>query len=189
MIFLLDRILTPPACPRKPEAAHEVSGATVFAFGCVKHAPVAQHREESLYTTHVQGTLHQFERFRRNTGGAARGQGSIIMDRRTENLNQVVLASAQSDLFSNPVLNGPQARIVETPLLVPSEYYHGVQAADIIGRVVAAVHRWLLLHDAHHQWADTVSTLREGALRERLRPERVPPRRRAAFLEDRVTRL
>ncbi len=76
------------------------------------------------------------------------------MDRRTEKLNQLVLESAQSHLFSNPALNRPDARIIETPLLVPSEWYHGVQMADIVGRVIAAVYQWRLLRNSSFQWAD-----------------------------------
>jgi hypothetical protein len=63
-----------------------------------------------------------------------------VMDRRTEAQNRRVLESAQSLLFSDPTFRQPHVRMVETPLLVPSEWYHGVQAAQMIGQAVGKVY-------------------------------------------------
>lgn len=127
---------------------------TLFAFGCTKVPGVGSHDQRALYTTTVQGILRQFEKFLRQSGGRAQGQGVIIMDRRTESLNEIVLASAQSYLFAAPGLPSPFTRIIETPLLVPSEWYHGVQLADAIGRALALVYRWRNLRDPAYQWAE-----------------------------------
>lgn len=70
------------------------------------------------------------------------------MDQRNARLNDVVLASCQSFLFSRDI-----ERIVETPLLVPSEWYHGVQCADSIGRIISAVFRWRYLEEEKYQIA------------------------------------
>jgi hypothetical protein len=118
----------------------------VFAYGMQKHCSVAAHNETALYTATVQGSLRQFEKFLRQKG-QQQGQGIIIMDRRLESQNKIVLASALSYLFSAPNLASHFTRIIEGPLLVPSEWYQGVQAADVIGRVVSTIHRWRICKD------------------------------------------
>ena len=126
----------------------------VFAYGRGKRVGLAGHSEEGLYTTTVQGALRQFEKYLRNTAGRNVGKGVIVMDRRQEVQNQYVLASAQSYLFARPGAAPPFDRLTEIPLLVPSEYYHGIQAADMIGRVVAAVYRYRLAGQHNYSWAD-----------------------------------
>lgn len=116
-------------------------GGCVFAYGCVKHgSDPSKHSYTGLYNSHVQGALRQFEKFLRDSAGRTRGRGVVIMDRRTETQNERVLESAQSHLFSSPVFRRGDVRVIETPLLVPSEWYHGVQAADVIGRAVARIY-------------------------------------------------
>lgn len=129
-------------------------GGTVFANGVVKNSTLSTHDEVALYNSTTQGALRQFERFLRNAAGRATGRGVVIMDRRDEAQNQRVLHSAQSYLFSDPAFRGRDPRIVETPLLVPSEWYHGVQLADSIGRVVGAVYRHRCLGDARYRRDD-----------------------------------
>jgi hypothetical protein len=60
------------------------------------------------------------------------------MDQRDPVKDVKLLSSLQSQLFS---IEFDVRRIAETPLLVPSEWYHGVQAADTIARVAGAVFR------------------------------------------------
>ena len=83
-----------------------------------------------------------FERYLKDRAGRQTGQGVIIMDRRNDALNSRVLGAAQSFIFSRTSdnLEGPIERMVEAPLLVPSEWYHGVQMADMLGRAMSAVH-------------------------------------------------
>lgn len=114
-------------------------GGCVFAYGCVKHgAHPAEHNYQGLYMSRVQGALRRFEKYLANA--PRRDLGVVIMDRRTEAQNKRVLESAQSHLFSAPEFRKPDVRITETPLLVPSEWYHGVQAADVIGRAVGRIY-------------------------------------------------
>jgi hypothetical protein len=131
-------------------------GGMAFAYGSRKHSTLANHKHDALYNTHVQGMLQAFQKYLKNAAGTERGMGLVIMDRRTEALNQLVLGSAQSYLFSNPVLRLPKARLVETPLLVPSEWYHGVQAADTVGRVVGTLYRSRLLSDPAYRWTEAI---------------------------------
>src|SRR5262249_23151085 len=112
---------------------------TLFAYGCVKKSTVANHSYHGIYNSHVQGTIRQYEKFLRDYAGKRTGCGAMVIDRRSESQNRLVLESAQSYLFSSSTTRRPDARVVETPLLVPSEWYHGVQAADTIGRVIGAL--------------------------------------------------
>jgi hypothetical protein len=131
----------------------ESHGGMVIAHGFIKNTTPANHNYHGVYASNLQGSLKSFDRFlRKGVLGRNRGRGLVIMDRRIESLNQLVLASAQSFLFA--YLGGPNLRIVETPLLVPSEWYHGVQIADVIGRAVSAVYRFRHLNDANFQAFD-----------------------------------
>lgn len=127
--------------------------AHVFAYGLRKHGTRVTHDEVAMYNSTVQGILTQFERYLREVEPT--GCGMIIMDRRMEHQNGLVLRSAQSHIFSDDYMRAPGARLVETPLLVPSEYYHGVQVADLVGRVIAAIMRYRLIHDQAYRWAET----------------------------------
>lgn len=127
-------------------------GATVFAYGQAKPAGVP-HSEEALYTSTVQGAMKQFEKFLRNRAGKKVGRGVIVLDRRNETKNAIVMGSAQSYLFSS-VVQTPFERLIETPLLVPSEWYHGVQAADMVCRIIAALYRFRAAKQASFQWAE-----------------------------------
>ncbi|MFQ5680212.1 MAG: DUF3800 domain-containing protein [Gemmatimonadota bacterium] len=123
---------------------------SVFAYGCVKNTTVRDHSYEGLYNSHMQGALRQFEKYLRDAAGRRAGRGVIIMDRRTETQNARVLASAQSSLFSDPTFKREHVRLVEAPLLVPSEWYHGVQAAHVIGQAVGKVYWYIKLAKAEY---------------------------------------
>lgn len=112
----------------------------VFAHGCLKKSTPKTHSYEGLYNSLMQAVLRSFEKYLRDKAGKGLGRGVVIMDRRHEAQNGRVLASAQSHLFSDPVFRQPDVRIVEIPLLVPSEWHHGVQAADGIGRAIGAIY-------------------------------------------------
>jgi hypothetical protein len=110
-------------------------GACVVAHGRAKPVGAKDHSEMALYNSVMQGSLRRFDGVIAAAGAAS---GIIIADRRSEASDTALLASAQSYLFSR---NGVR-RVAETPLLVRSDWHHGVQAADTVGRVVAAVHRY-----------------------------------------------
>lgn len=112
----------------------------LFAYGTVKHSTPANHSYDGLYNNLMQWTIRQFEKYLRDRVGRRAGRGVIIMDRRTEAQNRRVLESAQSLLFSDPTFRQEHVRVVETPLLVPSEWYHGVQAAHVIGQSIGKVY-------------------------------------------------
>jgi len=109
----------------------------VFAHGCVKNWSVARHSYRALYHGQMYGALRRYEKYLRDCGGRFAGQGIVIMDRREEAQNERVLEAAQACLYSDPDFKKPDVRLVETPLLVPSDWYHGVQAAHVIGQAVA----------------------------------------------------
>jgi len=140
----------------------------IFAYGCLKHSTPAAHNEEGLYTSHVQGLMRSFEKFLRDAAGTELGRGAVVMDRRTEKQNQRVLASAQSYLFSSLAFRRRDTRVIETPLLVPSEWYHGVQTADMIGRIVAALHLYRICKDNRYQWAESLFGALVGKLTYRI---------------------
>jgi hypothetical protein len=124
-------------------------GGHVFAYGQVKPVGMAAHKSDALYGRTAQGLLDAFEKYLRHRAGLQAGRGVIALDRRDEIRNARVLASAQSYLFSAGP--GRFERIVETPLLVPSEWYHGVQAADTIARTVGAVFRFRATGEAGYK--------------------------------------
>jgi hypothetical protein len=98
----------------------------------------------------MQGLMQQYERFLRQAAGRVRGRGIIVLDERAASQDEILLASAQSFLYSAVA---PFDRLVEAPLLVPSEWYHGVQAADSICRVIAALFRFRCANAANFAWA------------------------------------
>jgi hypothetical protein len=113
----------------------------VFAFGYQKAIDDPNHHDQAIYIGCVDNSILNFEKYLKDRAGQHAGQGVIIMDRRNDALNSVVLGAAQSFLFGRALMQHGHAieRIVEVPLLVPSEWYHGVQIADMLGRAVAAV--------------------------------------------------
>jgi len=111
---------------------------TVFAQGIVKSVGRNRHDINKLYTTVARRVLSVYERFLRRRAGTYDGCGLVVMDQRDPVKDVKLLSSLQSQLFS---IEFDVRRIAETPLLVPSEWYHGVQAADTIARVAGAVFR------------------------------------------------
>lgn len=116
--------------------------AYVFVQGIAKPVgPVKDGNTDALYGSLAQRMLQGFERFLRNKAGHKLGCGMIVMDRRDEARDLKLLASAQSHLFSATGRLSYE-RIVETPLLVRSDWYHGVQAADTVARVAGCIYRY-----------------------------------------------
>jgi Protein of unknown function (DUF3800) len=110
----------------------------VFAHGTNKGVDFPNHSADAIYVTNVQGVIRQFEKYLRHRAGLGVGRGVIVMDRRNDKLNEIVLGAAQVYLFGGSQAHGIQiSRLIEIPLLVPSEWYHGVQLADVIGRAVS----------------------------------------------------
>jgi hypothetical protein len=135
----------------------------VFVQGVAKPiGPVPTGNPDGLYGSIAQRTLQTFERFLRFKGGHQTGCGVIVLDRRDEARDLKLLASAQSHLFST---TGEVRfdRIAETPLLVRSDWYHGVQAADTVARVAALVFRFRETQEADLQ--DRVNKL-QGLLQD-----------------------
>lgn len=112
----------------------------VFAHGCVTRSSPQNHSYKGLYTSLVQASLRSFEKFLREGPGQGITRGVIIMDRRTETQNVRVLEAAQTHIFSGEMFRRGNVGIVETPLLVPSHWYHGVQAAHVIGQAVGKIY-------------------------------------------------
>jgi len=98
---------------------------TVFAQGIVKSVGRNRHDINKLYTTVARRVLSVYERFLRRRAGTYDGCGLVVMDQRDPVKDVKLLSSLQSQLFS---IEFDVRRIAETPLLVPSEWYHGVQA-------------------------------------------------------------
>ncbi len=119
---------------------------TLFIQGAIK--PVGgPHDSAALYGSVTQGLMRCFEKYVRNAAGR-RARGVIILDRRQEARDVELLASAQSYLFS---AIPPLDRLLEVPLLVRSEWHHGVQAADNVCRVVGKVARYRCLADPQYE--------------------------------------
>jgi hypothetical protein len=116
----------------------------IVAYGCAKVIGIRRHDETALYNKTMQGALRNFDGVIAASGAAT---GIIVADRRSEPSDMLLLASAQSYLYSKPTVR----RVAETPFLVRSDWHHGVQAADTIGRVLAAVHRYRADGDLTYQ--------------------------------------
>ncbi|HZZ86224.1 MAG TPA: DUF3800 domain-containing protein [Anaeromyxobacteraceae bacterium] len=123
-------------------------GGRLIVHGLAKRIGVRTHDERALYHSVMQGALRAFDAVIEASGAAS---GIVIADRRSETADTALLESAQSYLFSNQHRVG---RVAETPLLVRSDWPHGVQAADTVGRVVASVHRYRTLGEPSHAAAD-----------------------------------
>ncbi len=121
--------------------AVEDNEGVVFAFG--REKPTGRASDTRLYGQTMQGLMRTFERFLRQKGRNI-GRGVVVIDRRTESRDVDLLGWAQSHLYS---WDGGFERIVETPLLVRSEWYHGVQAADVIARAIGRVYRYEALKE------------------------------------------
>lgn len=130
------------------------SNGCIFARGCVKKSTPKSHSYDGLYNGLMQVTLRAFEKYLRDKAGKARGRGIVIMDRRHESQNVRVLASAQSYLFSDLMFRQPDVRVTEIPLLVPSEWHHGVQAADGIGRAIGSIYWHRRMKNGHFKKYD-----------------------------------
>lgn len=112
--------------------------AVVFAYGLRK--PVAApHNSPALYGNTTQGLMRALEKFVRATAGHHERRAMLVIDRRQERRDVEVLASAQSYLFSAADVHGGFQRVIESPLLVRSEWHHGIQVADNICRVIGRV--------------------------------------------------
>ena len=118
---------------------------TVFAHG--REKAVDPHSDPRLYGQTMQGLMRVYERFLRQKGRSV-GRGIVVIDRRSESRDVELLSWAQSHLFS---WGGTFQRIVETPLLVRSEWYHGVQAADVVARAVGRVYRFACTREARYE--------------------------------------
>jgi hypothetical protein len=109
---------------------------TIVGKGFVKRVGTS-HDAIATYTSIVQGIMRSAEKIMRQKAGRQKGVCLMVMDRRNEENDRLVVESAQSHLFSN----GFQ-RILESPLVVDSQHYHGVQAADIVCGILGGLLRW-----------------------------------------------
>lgn len=128
-------------------------GGHVFAQGVAKR--IGRHGE-NVYENVAKRTLTTFEHYLRQRHGTKLGCGVIVLDRRDEVRDLKLLEALQRHLFST-TLGYQFRRISETPLLVRSDWYHGVQAADTIARSVGTVHR-------HRHYGDVANRDRLDAL-------------------------
>lgn len=124
--------------------------AHVFVQG-VKKTVGPLYKTDAVYNSRVQAVLRSFEHFLRSRGDGSTGQGIVVMDQRGHAQDERLLASAQSHLFSGVLPGGKFKRIAESPLLVPSHWYHGVQAADVVARCVGQVWRARLCGEAAYR--------------------------------------
>ncbi len=115
--------------------------AVVFAYG-VKKPVAAEHNSRALYGSITQGLMRACEKFVRERAGQ-QTKAMIVIDRRQEARDVEVLASAQSYLFSaaDDIPRGFD-RLIEAPLLVRSEWHHGIQIADNLCRVIGRTFRY-----------------------------------------------
>ena len=124
--------------------------ARIFVHGRVKRIG-GPHDSDALYGMITQGLMRAFEKYVRNRVGHKLGSGLMVLDRRTEARDVQLLSSAQSYLFSaQDDLRGGFHRLVEIPMLVRSEWHHGVQAADTIARLAGRLFRYRACGDASH---------------------------------------
>lgn len=111
-------------------------GGAIVAHGVAKPVGVRNHKPVAFYNSIMQGVLRSFDGVIR---AMAAESGIIIADRRSEASDTDLLGSAQSYLFSHQF---ELRRVAETPLLVRSDWHHGVQAADTVGRVLGGLFRY-----------------------------------------------
>jgi len=127
-------------------------GAVVFAYGVKK--PIAfAHDSAATYGSTTQALMRAYERYIRSRGGT-RHKAVMVIDRRQEKRDVEVLASAQSYLFSaHSDVAGGFDRLIESPMLVRSEWHHGIQIADNLCRVIGRVFRYRLDRAGQAKWA------------------------------------
>lgn len=125
------------------EVVYRISewGGFLFATGCQKTTRTPQeHSRKGLYTSTVQASLRSFERYLRDGPDEGVARGMVIMDRRQQRANLRVLEAAQTHLFSHEYFRRENVGISETPVLVHSHWYHGIQAAHVIGQLVGKIY-------------------------------------------------
>jgi len=110
----------------------------VVACGRVKPAG-GTHDVDALYTSIVQSVMRAYEKLLNYLAGSQLGRGIMVIDRRAEAVDQKVIASAQSYLFSGGHIFN---RVFESPLVVDSQYYHLVQCADNVCGILGGLLRW-----------------------------------------------
>ncbi len=152
--------------------------AVAFAYGIKK--PVAHaHDSSATYGSVTQGLMRAFEKFIRNHAGKGT-KALMIIDRRQETRDVEVLASAQSYLFSaSGDVRGGFDRLIESPLLVRSEWHHGIQVADNVCRVVGRVFRYRTDQAGQAGWKDFDTEF--GAKLDAL-TDHIAPRWRSVFV-------
>jgi hypothetical protein len=119
----------------------EALGAVVFAYG-LKKPVAAAHDSRALYGSVTQGLMRACEKFVRDRAGE-HTKAMMVIDRRQEARDVELLESAQSYLFS-AARDIPRGfdRLIEVPLLVRSEWHHGIQIADNLCRVIGRAFRY-----------------------------------------------
>ena len=108
---------------------------SLIAKGRVKRH--SGHSTTAIYTSVVQGVMRSAEKLLKSKAGRQKGVCLLVMDQRSEVKDRLVIASAQSHLFSEGF-----ERLVESPLLVDSKYYHYVQIADIVCGILGGLLRY-----------------------------------------------
>jgi Protein of unknown function (DUF3800) len=132
-------------------------GAHTFIQGNKK--PIGgPHHSDALYGSITQRLMDSFETYMRNRA-SKKSKGMIVLDRRAEQRDVQLLFSAQSYLFSAKNLPGSFERLIETPLLVRSEWHHGIQAADTLARAIGKIYRYRLCGEqAYKKFQDKLGT-------------------------------
>lgn len=117
-------------------------GCTIVAKGRVKPNGAA-HRPVATYTSVVQGLMRAMEKCLRKMAGKKSGVGLMVIDQRNVAEDKLVISSAQSHLHAtnNAGILRFQ-RLIESPLVVDSRYYHGVQVADIVCGILGGLLRY-----------------------------------------------
>ncbi len=120
--------------------------AILFAYGLKK--PVAHaHNSPALYGSVTQELMRSVEKYIRHHAGHGT-KAIMVVDRRQESRDVELLSSAQSYLFSAaPQVAGGFDRLIEVPMLVRSEWHHGIQIADNICRVIGRAFRYRVCRD------------------------------------------
>jgi len=150
-------------------------GTVLFAYGIHK-TPGADQNGESLYGTVTQGLMQAYERYIRQQHGK-HTKGLIVLDRRNETRDLELLAWSQSHLFSaSDVFRGGFDRLVETPMLVRSEWHHGIQAVDNVARVLGRVYRYRVLGDMYKAYDTEFGNELDALMHE------IPPNWRSIYI-------
>lgn len=144
--------------------------AVVFAYGLKKPVAAPTHNSPALYGSVTQGLMRAYEKFARDQSGQA-SKALMVIDRRQEARDVEVLASAQSYLFSAaPTVPGGFGRVIEAPMLVRSEWHHGIQVSDNICRVIGRVFRFRVTGDVTSQPFDAAFGPRIDRLTHQIAP-------------------